>query len=621
MTGLHLSAMIETARAQREAGKLTEAIGILGAVLQAVPGNGRAHHETGLAMIAAGLIDGVAHLDTAVRIEPTNAGWRADLGEARIAAGDGPRGVESLQAAVALTPVEDGLLLRLGKGLGRTGRIDEADVWMRRVLGLRRPLGEAHVARGLMLHGAGRFEEAMKCFYRSVVEDQSYTEGFVTLAGALQEAGAPLELVMKPARIAAERIPDLPAVVIPVVQYLRDIGEEAEAVRFCTRLIDAEMSRAAADEFGALGFRVLFPDELTTRIGEMAHQLELHVKMKLLGWLPPFVTLLIAPRNRVVNPCLLDYWRQYITVIDDPKLVERIEPLKRRIPFNPVYMRLPDGRAMSKNRVYHAVQEEWQRQGRGPLLDLRRDHAERGQESLRRLGVPVGAWFVCVHVRESGYLREDHTSPEAARNADIHAFFPAIEAITRRGGWVVRLGDSTMAPLPAMANVVDYALSAERSDWMDVFLAASCRFILATTSGMMVVGLNFGVPVAATNFFPPGDRMAGTPDLFIPKLIRKRQGGRFLSFDESMQMPLALTYDARRLVDRGLEAVDSEAEDILTLTEEMLEKVDNRVSYSAEDEALQRRWLALLHPYSVGEAGARVGRGFLRRHRRLFRSW
>ena len=619
MTGLHLAAMIETARAHREAGKLTEAVGILGAVLQASPRNGRAHHETGLAMIAAGSVDGIAHLETAVGIEPTNAGWRADLGEGRIAAGNGPHGIESLQAAVALAPTQDGLLLRLGKGFGRTGRIDEADVWMRRVLGLRRPFGEAHVALGLMLHGAGRFEEAMKCFYRSVVEDQAYTEGFVTLAGALQEAGAPRELVMKPARIAAERIPDLPAVVIPVVQYLRDIGEEAESVRFCTTLIDAEMARATADQFGALGFRVLFPDELTTRIGEMAHQIELHVKMKLLGWLPPFVTILIAPRERVVNPCLLDYWRQYITVVDDPKLIERIEPLKQRIPFNPVYMRLPDGRAMSKNRVYHTVQEEWQRQGRSPLLDLRRRHVERGEEGLRRLGVPAGAWFVCVHVRESSYLQEDKSSPEAARNAEIATFFPAMEAITRSGGWILRLGDPAMTPLPAMSNVVDYALSAERSDWMDIFLAASCRFMLATTSGMMAVALSFGVPVAATNFFPPGDRMFSGSDLFMPKLVRERASGRLLTFDECRQMPLALTYDARHLADLGLETIDNEADDILSLAEEMLERIEGRATYTEEDEALQERWTELGRHYSVGEVGSRIGRGFLRRHRHLFR--
>lgn len=621
MTGLHLSAMIEVARAHREAGKLTEAIGILAAVLQAAPNNGRAHHQTGLAMIAAGLVEGLPHLEMAARIEPSNAGWRADLGEARILAGDGARGIESLHAAVALAPAEDGMLLRLGKGLGRVKRIDEADLWLRRVTGLRRPFGEAHVARGMILHGAERFEEATHCFYRAVVEDQAYTEGFVALAGALQEAGAPRELVMKPARIAAERIPDNPAVVIPVVQYLRDIGEEAEAVRFCTTLIDAEMSRADRDQVGAFGFRVLFPDELTQRIGEMANQIELHVKMKQLGWLPPFVTLLLAPRERVVNPCLLDYWRQYVTVIDDPRLIERLEPLKQRIPFNPVYMRMPDGRAMSKNRVYHAVQEEWQRQRRGPLLDLKRRHVERGRESLGRLGVPADAWFACVHVRESGYLREDPTSPEAARNADIRAFLPAIEAITRRGGWVLRLGDPTMTPLPPMANVVDYALSAERSDWMDVFLAASCRFILATTSGMMVVGMNFGTPIAATNFFPPGDRMISASDLFIPKLIRERQSGRYLTFDESMRMPLALTYDSRRFADLGLEAVDSEAEDILSLTEEMMDKVEGRVSYTEEEEALQRRWVALGQPYSVGDAGSRTGRGFLLRHRHLFRPW
>jgi putative glycosyltransferase (TIGR04372 family) len=137
----------------------------------------------------------------------------------------------------------------------------------------------------------------------------------------------------------------------------------------------------------------------------------------------------------------------------------------------------------------------------------------------------------------------------------------------------------------------------------------------------MVVGLNFDTPVAATNFFPPGERMSSALNLFTPKLIRDRASGRLLTFDESLEMPLALTYDARRLADRGLEAVDNDAEDVLGLAEEMIEKVEGRAVYSDDDERLQRRWSDLGSAYSTGDAGSRIGRAFLRRHRDLFRPW
>lgn len=146
---------------------------------------------------------------------------------------------------------------------------------------------------------------------------------------------------------------------------------------------------------------------------------------------------------------------------------------------------------MSKNRAYHAVQEEWQRQERKPLLRLTPAHAALGREGLRRLGVPDEAWFVCLHVREGGYLKEASNSQESARNADIMTYLPAIEEIVRRGGWVIRIGDPSVTPLPKMDNVVDYALTSVRSGEMDVFLVARAKFLLGTSSGMFAVAMAF----------------------------------------------------------------------------------------------------------------------------------
>ena len=51
------------------------------------------------------------------------------------------------------------------------------------------------------------------------------------------------------------------------------------------------------------------------------------------------------------------------------------------------------------------------------------------------------------------------------------------------GGWVIRIGDSNLSPLPALANFFDYCRSEMRADWMDIFLLANCRFMLGTNSG------------------------------------------------------------------------------------------------------------------------------------------
>ena len=66
--------------------------------------------------------------------------------------------------------------------------------------------------------------------------------------------------------------------------------------------------------------------------------------------------------------------------------------------------------------------------------------------------------------------------------ADIGTYLPAIKTVVAHGGWVFRMGNPTMKPLPAMEHVIDYAYSDVRSDWMDVFLCSQCRFMIGTAA-------------------------------------------------------------------------------------------------------------------------------------------
>jgi putative glycosyltransferase (TIGR04372 family) len=617
---LQLAAMIETARAHREAGRVADAEALLVQVLNASPQNGRAHHQLGLTFVAAGrLPEAAARLAHAVALAPTNPDRHADLAEVANVAGDRAAAQRHLRCAVVLGPVREDVLLRLGRLSLAWDRASDAETWLRRAIALRRPYAEAQVVLGYARYRAGRMDEAIRTFSEVTEESPGYILAFEALAAVLQETGAPKRDVMKAALVVARHRPDDRTNVPQVMQYLRDIGEEDEAQRFATRIIDRQMAAAAEDEIGRLGTRILYPDACVARIGEMAFQLDLYVKMRALGWIPPFTTILAPQPNEVVNRCLLDYWRSYITVVDDPAEVARLSPLKLRIAFDLNYLRLPNGTAVSKNRAIFPIQEEWQRQGRGPLLSLTEAHADRGRAVLRQMGIPEGAWFVCVHVRETGYLKGTDVT-EATRNADIRSYFPAMGEITRRGGWVVRLGDSSMLPMPPMPQVVDYARSSFKSEEMDVFLAASARFCVGTSSGMLNVASVFGVPIATANFFPFGESAHTARDVLVPKLCRELSTGRVLSFEECLAMPLALTYDAVHFQSLGLETIDNDAEDVRDLTLEMLARADGEWPYTDDDEALQKRWKDLCRPHSTGDVGCRVGRGFLRRHRNLFRS-
>jgi putative glycosyltransferase (TIGR04372 family) len=620
LSALTANAIAEAAKKHLDERRTKEAITLLETAVRLWPNHGRVRHQLGQALMANGDGEGVRHLQEAVSQEPTNVDRLADLAVACEALGD-PRAAEIwFRRALVQAPTRADLLLHFASSLARAQRYNEAETRVRHALALKHPFGHGYATLGSIQQRAGRMAEAIESFFRATQVEPEYSDAYLSLAGALNAVGAPADQVMRPARIAADRFPGRVDAVGPVVQYLRDRGMEDTYVEYATRLIDIEMEKAARDEFGAHGFRIIIVDGILNRIGEIAFQLDLHVKMKKLGWLPPFVSIMLAPRDLVCNWSFLDYWRPYVTVVDDPKLIEKLAPLKARVPFNLVYVRMPNGKAISKARAYFAVQEEWQRQGRDVLLHLSQSHVDRGREGLRRMGMPDGAWFVGVHVREPGFLKEAPGSSEAFRNANIAAYLPAMEEITRRGGWVIRLGDPSMTPLPAMPQVVDYAVSPLKSEEMDVFLMASCRFLLGTTSGPVMVSELFGVPVGAADYFPIGGLLHTSKDVIIPKPYRHKATGRMLHFEEYLKMPLAFTYDSEYFDSLGLEALNSEPEDILDLVIEMLERTEGQWPYDAEDEKLNARWHEISRPFTLGQVGCRVGRGFLRRHRHLFQT-
>lgn len=373
-----------------------------------------------------------------------------------------------------------------------------------------------------------------------------------------------------------------------------------------------------AEVLGWMRIRLLQSGNVLTRIGHLALEPDVYVKAGLLGWRPQYRGILLVPGGRAVNPCLLRYWERYMRIIWHPVFTTILTPLARlpRLTYELSFLNLPDGQRLKILPAVYRVQEAYERAYMGQsLLKLSSKDEARGRQRLQELGVPTGAWFVCLHVREPGYLPE--RTYHSYRNADIMTYLPAVEAIVAHGGWVIRMGDASMKPLPRMAHVVDYVHSGLQSDWMDVVCFARCRFLLGDTSGPFVVGFAFGVPCAIANQIPMGHGPYSARDLWIPKRYRSVHEDHDLTFAEVLRSPLRALGRTEDYEAVGIRWVDNSPEEICELAVEMLDRLEGRLSYSATDEALQQRFQSLLRLEPAWGTTARVGREFLRRHAHL----
>jgi putative glycosyltransferase (TIGR04372 family) len=404
---------------------------------------------------------------------------------------------------------------------------------------------------------------------------------------------------------AAELDPLAPHVYAQHAYELWQRGWWDEALDLWQRRVEAQRELARREGLDRLPFRIL--DRDWTGVIGMIACLDTYVKQQLLDGGPLTETIVLGHPLNISNPSLVDYWREHLpTMILGREAYSRFVPLAQLLGMSLFVWPDSDGALRSYFDIGGSVQRRWEAERRGPLLTLTHEHRERGRAELARVGVPEDAWFVTLHVREAGY--------HDLRNADIATYDRAIAAVAERGGWVIRMGDPSMSRLAAHPRVVDYAHSDAKSDWMDVFLWADCRFMIGTQSGPFQVPGAFGVPVVQTNWCPAATRYWFSDDLVIPKLYRHEGEGRLLRHSEWVAPPVGFCHLSDYLASRGIRAVDNTPEELELIVVEMLDRLDGTLTYTDEDETLRRRFDSVEPPvrYRVPGGGARPGRDFLR---------
>ena len=259
-----------------------------------------------------------------------------------------------------------------------------------------------------------------------------------------------------------------------------------------------------------------------------------------------------------------------------------------------------------------------------PHLAFTDEECRRGRTFLQERGIHEGMPYVCFQAREAVYL--SRTYPDRGwgyhgfRNTDVRSMLPAVAALADRGYAALRVGAIVEAPLRlGHPRVLDYA-SSGRTDFLDIFLGAHCRFYLGDSSGFLCIPEIFRRPLAIVNIIPLEYAHSWGPhDLFIPKRLWLRAERRWLTFREILESGIGRTFQRTDQYEAaGLDVVDNTPEEITALALEMDARLSQTWQAAPEDEELQRRFWALFAGSPLhGVIRARVGAAFLRQQAHL----
>ncbi|MDP6478073.1 MAG: TIGR04372 family glycosyltransferase [Nitrospinaceae bacterium] len=182
----------------------------------------------------------------------------------------------------------------------------------------------------------------------------------------------------------------------------------------------------------------------------------------------------------------------------------------------------------------------WKHVLRNPIqINLTPEQEERGRKGLRELGIPDGKPFVCLYVRDNGFVKK-HSIINIAKfyASDIHTYARAVKTVMDDGYHVIRMGDSTAVPIDIGGDFINYAHCPHQTDLMDLYLYRHCEFMMSTGGGARFASIFYNRPTIVTNWIAinMSGYCIGQQDMFIVKHIFSAEKKRLLSLREQLEL-------------------------------------------------------------------------------------
>lgn len=256
------------------------------------------------------------------------------------------------------------------------------------------------------------------------------------------------------------------------------------------------------------------------------------------------------------------------------------------------------------------------------LSFLNNEISQAETEIKTKMGITNKDKYVLIINRGKRYFEETFKdldlSYHSYRYCSIQDFLPMGNMLTKKDYFVIRMGQKVDDLMKTNnSKIIEYDEKGYRSDLLDIFLSANCKFIVGVDTGFYcVAGWNFRKPVVAVNFSQMEYIEPWLSNwLFIFRKYWSKSEKRFLKIHEIIKSGVGRLHRTEEILSRGIELVDNTPEEIKEVVEEMELRLEKKWNYNEEDEEIQKKFwsnfkLSPLH----GAIRSRIGSKFLKKN-------
>ena len=254
-----------------------------------------------------------------------------------------------------------------------------------------------------------------------------------------------------------------------------------------------------------------------------------------------------------------------------------------------------------------------------PQLKFTKNEEELGKHNLTELGIPEGQPFICFHARDSSYLDAKHPNVDWKyhdyRDSTIGNYLPAAEEMARSGLWAVRIGEVAKEPIIATHSaIIDYTFSGKRSDFMDIYLGANCKFMICSETGLNLVPTMFRRPILFVNLVLLPYIYVWCTGVVITKKFFSLSRNRLLTYREIFSPDTGVYGETGMAAINDIELIENTAAEIRAASIEMNDRINGKWKATNEDLRLQTQFWELFGKERARNPDIQIGAEFLRQN-------
>ena len=240
----------------------------------------------------------------------------------------------------------------------------------------------------------------------------------------------------------------------------------------------------------------------------------------------------------------------------------------------------------------------------------------------KNLGIKKNTNFVIFSSRNSIWAKKVYDEKvNSIRNSNINNQLMALEYLNTKGYKAIKIGKNHPKINFAKQNIVDFSNHKLRSDFLDMYLASKCKFMITDDSGISYISTVMRKKKLILNFFNWNwlyhQSLKFLP-IIVPKKIKCLKSEKFITYKELLDNEVEFADTDKDLKIKGYIPIENNSLEIKNATINMLNLINNDFDLKNEKENQIEFWDIYEKHYKFNTDDLIICPSFFKENKKLF---